>query len=66
LAINVYSRLLQNAELRKHFQTDEAITAFWKLPDDQKRKEWGNPLNIMLEPLIENYDQWGRAIVEAD
>ena len=63
LACDAYSRLLRNAELREHFRTEAAIEAFWKaLPDDQRRELWGTPLDIAQEPLVLEYDQWGRAI----
>ncbi|MCW5977763.1 MAG: hypothetical protein KIT09_06780 [Bryobacteraceae bacterium] len=61
LACDAYSRLLRDASIRRHFQTDATIAAFWKLPDDQRRAQWGKPLDIAREPLIHLYDQWGRA-----
>lgn len=62
LACDAYSRLLHDAALRQHFQTETAITSFWELPDDQKRALWGDPLDIALEPIVRRYDQWERAI----
>ena len=52
LARDAYSRVLRNAKLRQHFQTDDTIANFWKLPDDQRRLLWGDPLDITLEPLV--------------
>jgi hypothetical protein len=61
LACDAYSRLLRDAALRKHFETEATIAAFWKLPDDQRRAIWGKPLDITLEPIVCKYDQWERA-----
>lgn len=62
LACEVYARLLRDATLRSHFRTDTAIAAFWNLPDDKRRKLWGKPLDIAVEPLVQEFDQWARAI----
>jgi hypothetical protein len=51
LACDAYSRMLRHPALREHFRTDNTIAAFWKLPDDQRRSLWGQPLDITLEPL---------------
>jgi hypothetical protein len=61
LACDAYGRILRDATLREHFRTETSIAAFWKLPDDQRRKLWGKPLDITKELLMEKYDQWGRA-----
>jgi len=61
LACHAYTRLLSDATLRAHFRTEAAIAAFWKLPDDKRRELWGTPLDVTLEPLVQKYDQWGRA-----
>jgi hypothetical protein len=53
LASDVYSRVLRDSALRGHFRTDATIASFWKLPDDQKRSLWGQPLDITLEPLVQ-------------
>ena len=50
LACHAYSRLLRDPELREHFRTDDAIAAFWKLRDDQRRELWGPSLDIAPEP----------------
>ena len=62
LACDAYSRLLRDAVLREHFRTDAATAAFWKMPDHQRRALWGKPLDITQEPLVQNYNGWGRAI----
>jgi hypothetical protein len=65
LACDAYSRLLRDAGLRDHFRTDAAISAFWKLPDDQRRPLWGKPLDIAMEPLVHNYNPSGSAVEES-
>ena len=60
LACDAYSRLLRDPALRKHFRTEDTIAAFWKLLDGQRRGLWGTPLDIAQEPLVQEYDQWGR------
>lgn len=62
LACDAYSRVLRGAAIRNHFRTDAAIATFWRLPDDERRALWGKPLDIAQEPLVQNYDQWERAI----
>jgi hypothetical protein len=62
LACDAYSRLLCDPVIREHFRTDAAIAAFWKLPDDQRRRFWGKPLDIARAPFVQEYDQWERAI----
>jgi hypothetical protein len=61
LACDAYSRLLRDAALRTRFRTETEMAAFWKLPDDQRQTIWGKPLDVTLEPLVQNYDQWERA-----
>lgn len=50
LACDAYSRVLRHPELRNHFRSDDAIAAFWKLPDDQRRELWGKSVDITSEP----------------
>jgi hypothetical protein len=69
LACDAYSRLLRGAALREHLRTDDTIAAFWGLPDDQRRTQWGKPLDIRQEPFVTKYDSLGRArgiITETD
>ena len=55
LACDAYSRLFRDPALRKHFRTKDAITAFWKLPDGQRRGFWGTPLDIAQEPFVQEF-----------
>ncbi|MBI5428587.1 MAG: hypothetical protein HZA02_09980 [Nitrospinae bacterium] len=54
LACHAYSRVLSNTALHKHFRTDATIADFWKLSDDQRGLLWGDPLDIALEPLVQD------------
>jgi hypothetical protein len=62
LTCDAYSRLLHGAALRDHFRTDDTTRAFWQMRDDQRRTLWGTPLDITQEPLVRNYNQFGRAV----
>ena len=53
LACDAYSRLLRDPALRKRFQTEAEIEAFWKLSDGQRRGLYGTPLDIAQEPLVQ-------------
>ena len=46
LACNVYSRLLCDSVVRKHFKTGNEIDAFWGLQDGERYGLWGTPLDI--------------------
>ena len=51
LACHAYSRLLRDPCLRKHFQTDDTIAAFWKLQDSQRRELLGTSLDIARDSI---------------
>jgi len=63
LARYCLERLLSTPELRDHFQSDEAIAAFWKLPMHEQQKLWGSTLDIGA--VLDEFDedsvkkQWG-------
>ena len=61
LACDAYSRLLRDTDLRERFRTDDAIKAFWKLPDHKRYSLWDTCLDITQEPFVQEYDEWGRA-----
>ena len=46
LACDAYSRLMRDPALRDHFRAEDAISAFWKLRDDDRQALWGNSLHI--------------------
>jgi len=40
-----YARVLGDAELLEHFETDDRIDAFWRLSEDERRVIWGAPMD---------------------
>lgn len=46
LALSAYARVLTNAALRSHLETDAAIDAFWRLEDDRRRAIWGGAVDL--------------------
>lgn len=50
LATNVFRRVLESPALLGLFTDEASIAAFWHLPDDQRRNQWGAPLNIPISP----------------
>jgi hypothetical protein len=57
LARYCIQRLLDKPTLRTHFETDTAIKGFWKMSQDEKRKLWGDPLNITATNKMIRSDQ---------
>ena len=49
LAKRVYSLVLRNRSLLEIFTDDGRTHQFWNLPDDQKQKRWGPPLDMAAE-----------------
>lgn len=50
LATDVFRRVLQSPAVLAHFTDETTIAAFWHLPDDQRRNQWGAPLAIAIDP----------------
>jgi len=46
LARESYRRILTNTEIRKHFETEDSLGAFWALPEEERRKIWGEPIDV--------------------
>jgi hypothetical protein len=46
LACGIYKRILHGRELRDHFATDDSTATFWRRPDDEIKRAWGEPLTI--------------------
>jgi len=46
LARESYRRILTNTEIRKHFETDDTLNAFWALSYDEQRKIWGDSIDV--------------------
>jgi hypothetical protein len=50
LAGQSYIRLLSNRQLLERFCSDVSIDGFWNLPDNERQKLWGSPINISKLP----------------
>jgi len=48
---------LLNPGLWKHFEDDNALNLFWSLPDKDRRKLWGDPLDI--QAITKQFDPSG-------
>ncbi len=46
LARESYRRIFLHAGIQPHFESDDAIDAFWALPDDEQRKIWGAGIDV--------------------
>ncbi len=46
LARESYRRVLTDTEIRKHFETDDALNAFWGLSYDEQRTIWGEGIDV--------------------
>lgn len=63
LACSAYSRILDDAKLRQHFENEVSQSNFWTQVDDRARRaSWGRQLDLETIRLVCNYDQWGRAV----
>lgn len=52
-----YRRILLNADIRKHFESDDSIEAFWKLTEPERRKIWGEPIDVTGFGLSDEDDE---------
>jgi hypothetical protein len=41
-----YRRILTNADIRKHFESEDTLDAFWGMPEDERRATWGAPIDV--------------------
>ena len=46
LARESYRRILTNSDIRAHFETEATLDAFWALNEDERRKIWGEPIDV--------------------
>ncbi|HEY0143818.1 MAG TPA: hypothetical protein VGF48_23225 [Thermoanaerobaculia bacterium] len=46
IARESYRRILTNAEIREHFETEDSLAAFWALPEHERKKIWGEPIDV--------------------
>jgi hypothetical protein len=46
LAVRTYVHLLMGNDLRRHFDCDSSVRAFWRLPEDERRRLWGTGVDV--------------------
>ena len=46
LSREAYRKILTNQNVRKHFETDDALDAFWALSNDARRQIWGDGVDV--------------------
>ena len=64
LARESYRRILMNAEIRAHFETDDTLNAFWALPYDEQRKIWGPGIDVTVFKDDDEYQEKRRQILK--
>jgi len=52
-----YRRILLNVNIRKHFESDDSIEAFWKLTEPERQKIWGEPIDVTGFSLADEDDE---------
>lgn len=50
LSSDIYLRLLATPPTGSLIKDDATLEAFWKLPDDEKIKQWGKPFDLVGSP----------------
>jgi hypothetical protein len=61
LACFAYCKVLDDADLSRHFETDDGLRAFWTSIDDAtRRSSVGGQLDLDSIPIVRDYDGWGR------
>jgi len=65
LASFAYTRILTNQQLLQYFEDETKLLGFWKtLSDAERIKLWGGRLDFSSIPIVRDYDQWWRAILQ--
>jgi hypothetical protein len=65
LASFAYTRILTNPQLLRYFENKTKLLSFWKtLTDAERIKLWGGRLDLSTIPIVRDYDQWGRAVLQ--
>jgi len=65
LASFAYTRILTNPQLLQYFENETKLLDFWKtLSDSERIKLWGGRLDLSTIPIVRDYDQYGRPIVQ--
>jgi hypothetical protein len=61
LACFAYCKVLDDAGLSRHFETDDRLRAFWTAIDETaRRRSVGEQLDLDSVPIVREYDGWGR------
>lgn len=61
LACFAYCKVLDDAGLSRHFETDDGLRAFWTSIDDAtRRSSVGEQLDLDAVRIVREYDNWGR------
>jgi hypothetical protein len=64
LARESYRRILLNSDMRSHFETDDAIDAFWALSPDEQRMIWGPGIDVTGFKDTDEIEEKKRQILE--
>lgn len=64
LASESYRRILLNADVRKHFESDDALEGFWALPYADQRAIWGSGIDVTGFKDDDEYQEKKRQILE--
>lgn len=62
LATTAYAKIFRDLTVHRHFASEGEQIGFLQLSDTERRVIWGNQLDLAIEPLVERYDQWNRAM----
>lgn len=46
LARGAYRKILTTADVRKHFESDDTLDAFWALSNEERRQIWGDGVDV--------------------
>jgi hypothetical protein len=50
VACSAYCRILSEADVRRHFGSDESIADFWALSEERRRSIWRTPFDLSAVP----------------
>lgn len=64
LARESYRRILLDADIRAHFETDDKLNDFWALPYDEQRKIWGPGIDVTGFNDTDEFEEKKRHILE--
>ena len=61
LATVTYSHIFESGAIRNHFTSETKQREFWKLPDKDRRRQWGTQLDLTSISEVRSFDSWDRA-----